>query len=318
VNKFSLSIRSFWPLFVAIPLILLLHIVSFGASSGIVVDIRNSLHAPGFGALAVLTVVLIRRRSPGLRAYFLAFVIAILIGIVGELIQIVAARSPSLQDLVNDAVGILGFLFLASAFDQSLSLNSRPVMRTIVFATGVAGLILSVGPVAWQSYAFVQRARLAPVLLDFESAWQTEFLVPHGDATFSVVSAPGNWPVAGQQALLVQLGDYSYSGLGIEPITDWSDYSAFSFVMASADNRSLRVTVRISDRSHTNEYRDRFNKNFVVTDEPQRITIPTSIIESAPRGRAMKMDEITLILVFISDPGGDEKLLLDDFRLVND
>jgi hypothetical protein len=248
----------------------------------------------------------------------LAFAITFLVAIGGELAQLMTSRSASLHDLGNDVIGIISFLLFAAVFDRRIRQRLKPVPKITVALVAVLGLIMSLGPLIWQSYAYVQRLRAAPEILDFENSWQSQFYESHGGAVLSVVSSHAGWPVDGNRSLLAELGNYSYSGVGIAPIADWSTYSVFSFVMASADSRSLRVTVRINDRSHNNEYRDRFNKNYIVTEKPQRITVPITTIERAPRNRNMKMDEVALILVFISKPTGDEKLLFDDFRLDND
>jgi len=295
---------------------MLLHVVSPAGAFEITVDIDNTLHAPGFGVLAVLTFVLLRSHSTRLLSYFLAFAVTISVSFVSELMQMMTARDSSPADFANDVVGIVSFLLISAVFDaRARSWISSKISAAGFYLLVLVGFVASMGPLIWHFTAFELRRQAAPAILDFESRWQSKYYGSLGDAILEVVNTPEGWHGNGRRALLVKMDNEDYSGFHGEPISDWSSYTAFSFIVASADNRKHRITVRIHDFHHNNKYVDRFSQSFAVTASPKRISIPITAIESGPRDRPLQIDKIASFGVFISNTDGSEELLLDDFQL---
>ena len=225
-------------------------------------------------------------------------------------------RDSSPADFANDVVGIVSFLLITAVFDaKARSFITSRISTAGFYLMVLVAIAASLGPLIWHFTAFGLRSQTAPVIFDFESRWQSKFYGSLGDGVLKVVNTPESWQSTGRRTLLVKLDNEDYSGFKGKPIADWSAYTVFSFVIASADNRQHRITVRIHDIDHNNEYEDRFNQSFSITAIPLQISIPITAIESGPRGRMLQIDKIASLGVFIWNPDGSEELLLDDFRL---
>ena len=290
--------------------------VPFGGRSHSAISIRNYLHAPGFGIVALCLLWICRRSIGGLGAYLTAFVLTMLIGVAAESAQLAISRQASVQDLLRDAAGAIGFLSAFAVVDRNTWPARKPGVLALLTIVAIAGVSLTIAPLAWHLYALKKHETSAPVIADFENRWQDEFRVATGGALTERVTVPANWPpTTGSTLLKATIGTSTYSGIRFVPFQDWSGYSSLRFSAASGDDRQLRVTVRVSDRGHNNLYADRYNKVYYIDDTAREYSIALSKVIEAPKGRKMKMREITSLVFFLVEPDGTEILLLDDVRL---
>ena len=107
-----------------------------------------------------------------------------------------------------------------------------------------------------------------------------------------------------------------YSGWGIQgPFPDWSGRRALAFEVYSELSEPVRMTLRIHDRSHNQEYRDRYNMEFVIQPGVTQIRVPLGQVKGAPAGRQMDLAAIDGIGMFIVRPERSFVLYFDGFRL---
>ena len=107
-----------------------------------------------------------------------------------------------------------------------------------------------------------------------------------------------------------------YSGWGIQgPFPDWSGHRELAFEVYSELSEPVRMTLRIHDRSHNQEYRDRYNREFVIQPGSTQIRVPLGQVKGAPAGRQMDLAAIDGIGMFIVRPERSFVLYFDGFRL---
>jgi hypothetical protein len=75
------------------------------------------------------------------------------------------------------------------------------------------------------------------------------------------------------------------------------------------------MTLRIHDRWHTQEYRDRYNREFVIPPGVNQIRVPVGQIAGAPAGRRMDLAAIDGVGMFVVRPESNFVLYFDNFRL---
>ena len=106
--------------------------------------LHNSAHAPIFGCVSLL-VLLIARSHPRLQSlgllaqYVLALTGALALGVVTELLQIPVGRDASVEDALHDTIGALAFLGVFAAVDTRI--RAVPQNIAIRFAGAIVGLV---------------------------------------------------------------------------------------------------------------------------------------------------------------------------------
>ena len=298
--------------------VLAAHLFDYKQSSQLAQELLNSLHAPGFGIIAFVTMVILRRKLRSHVAYLLAAGIAFSLGIVSEFLQVYGPRDADLADLGRNALGIVGFLAFAAALDPPITRNLEIVRRiTFVLLTSPI-LIAAVAPPIWYSYSIVQRTRAIPWLLRFDAAWESEiYRTPSADPPV-VLPVPDNWPAKSGNLARISLDQSLQPALIIEPHADWSGFDAFSFIAASTDTKEHEITVRINDIFHNNSFSDRFNRRVSVSQQPQLFRFSLDEIRESPRHRQMDLTAIEGIIIFKRNAADGDAIFVDDFRLERD
>lgn len=286
--------------------------------------VQDAGHVVAIGCAAVCLLVAARRFVPAtprniLRQYLSAFAAAVAIGILVELVQQWTGRDAELEDFLRDLIGAAVFLAFAALLDPALREHPRTQRRAIRIAVaGVATLLLacSLGELALWSVAYLERNRRFPEIVRFDSPWSTRFVsVGRNDLRF--VAPPADWegPDSVRVARLT-LKPSRYTGFTIdEPYPRWSGYQALVIELYSEAPDAFPITVRVHDAAHDKDYTDRFNARFAIQHGANRIRIPLTAIESAPRNRSMDMDEIAGIVVFASSPPAPLTLLVRSVSL---
>lgn len=283
-------------LVVALPALAL--VAKMPAHPQILAVLNNAAHAPVFGALAVVLLLLLRLvTSLGeWQRYAAACVLAVAIGGLIELIQPALGRGAEWVDLRNDALGAIAALALAASL-------APPKRWPLLIAAAALAQVL--WPVFEASIAYASRAREFSMLLGDDSRADRYFIRTRGVETVPA-ALPPPWNRAGDpRSLKIQVvGGPWPSVTHSEPYPDWRGYSRLMLDLTNPESRPLMLTVRVHDREHDNRGSDRFNRSFELTAaERQTIVIPLAEIELAPDGRRLDLARVAGLILFCgADP----------------
>ncbi|WP_405229986.1 hypothetical protein [Lentisalinibacter sediminis] len=294
-----------------IGVLLLGHLLPLGGGSYIGQSLRDSLHGLAF---FVFTLIIFRLALPRLGVYGAALFAAatsLLAGPAGELAQWLTGKEFSLRDIGQDALGAAAAVCLMIGRHGWRQGRLRAERGRAVMAGGGFLLVVVLAPVVWWTWVLAGRASAAPVIADFEGAWETA-LITAGER----VSTPAGWPAPGDYVLRVETPARKYAGVQFrDPYPHWGGATALRFVASTGDGESHQLTLRIHDERHDNRFADRFNRTFPIGPEPREFCIPMNDIENAPEGRRMDLNAIAEMTAFLIDTDGTEVFLLDRMRL---
>lgn len=278
--------------------------------------LHNSAHAPIFGCVALLTLVIVRAHprlnTLGLaRQYAIAVAAALFLGVVTEILQIPAGRDASVADALRDVIGALAFLGIFAVFDAKVRVLSRA--RAIRFTAAAIGLIslgVAAGPVARAAIKYQERDHRFPVLADFSRHYDRYFIMQNW-SEFSPAKLPAPWAAApDESALRVRLFDGPYPGLDfIELPPDWSSYSTLAVDLTNPTPLNLQLVLRVHDAAHNNQPADRFNQLFELPAGTRKVLrIPLREIAGGPAARKLDLRQVAGMIIFRtqdSSPAGE-------------
>jgi len=290
------------------------HVFNAGSSSPANAGFRNDLHSPAFAILTAILYRLLQDISPHRRAMAIAVALALATAVFGELAQYIAYGRASAADIVRDSIGIGTGLLLATALGKDTQRSQR-IPGWLWKIAAILALMLITFPATISGKALITRQLALPSIMSFDQTWERSFFWSSNGATIVLDSAPADWPSAPGNLALIIPSKSGFSGIEIDPPSDWSRYTHLSLTIASADNRNHKVMIRIDDEAHNSNYRDRFGLSITATPSPVTVRIPISDIRRAPAGRAMEIDSIRSLIISMVESSGDEQLLLDDIRL---
>lgn len=278
--------------------------------------LHNSAHAPIFGCISLLVLLLSRSHSRlqalGLIGqYTLALAAAFGLGVVTELLQIPAGRDASAQDALHDTIGALAFLGIFAAIDSRI--RSLPQSAPIRFAVAVVGIVslgVAVAPVSRAALKYQQRDQRFPVLADFSQRYDRYFILQQS-AEFSPVRIPAPWARAKDEAAMrVRFQDGPYPGMNfIEPLPDWSGHSTLLVDLTNPTPMNLQLVLRVHDARHNNQPEDRFSKRYQLpagTREVLRVRLQE--VAAGPKSRRLDLQQVAGLIVFRADespPAGE-------------
>jgi VanZ family protein len=268
--------------------------------------LHNSAHAPIFGCVSLL-VLLITRSHPRLQAqgllaqYILALAAAFALGVLTELLQIPAGRDASFEDALHDTIGALAVLGLFAAIDTRI--RGLPRNVPIRFAAAVVGLVslgVAAAPVTRAAIKYQQRDQRFPVLADFSQGYDRYFILQQW-SEFSPVTLPTPWARAkDESAMRVRLLDGPYPGMNfIELLPDWSGYSTLAVDLTNPTPMNLQLVLRVHDAGHDNQPEDRFSKRFELppgTREVLRVRLED--VAAGPKSRSLDLHQIAGLMIF--------------------
>ncbi len=278
--------------------------------------LHNSAHAPIFGCVALLTLVVIRAH-PRLKPislvwqYLLALAAVLLLGVVTEILQIPVGRDASVEDALHDTIGALAFLGVFAMFDARV--RAVPRSHMIRFAAGIVAavsLATAAAPVTRAAINYQQRDQRFPVIADFSQRYDRYFILQRS-AEFSPVTVPNPWATAADEsALRVRLLDSEYPGMEfIELLPDWSGYSTLAVDLTNPTPLNLQLVLRVHDATHTNQPADRFSKRVELPAGTRKvIRIPLQEIAAGPQTRTLDLRRVAGVIVFRtqdSPPAGE-------------
>ena len=275
----------------------------------------HSLHGPGFVGVAIVAFAALESYRDRRENYLFAAVIAMGIGLISEIAQIPGPRDASFSDLVVDGVAVLGGLTVVGLFDRDLRewLGLRRYLAGL--AVGLLALGVSVGPSITYAYVMVAQRQAMPTLLSFEHRWESRTTGRSWGRRTQLIPAPANWPDEDQQVALTQEAGNRGILMRLLPYPDWQDYKQFSFIAASADERSHDLKILISDIRPRKTPPNRFSADATVTPTPTRIVIDFDDIRKLETQRPFDFRHVESVELRVSNPGSGATILIDDFRL---
>jgi hypothetical protein len=278
--------------------------------------LHNSAHAPIFGCVALLVLVVVRVH-PKLSAfglvwqYVIALVSAICLGGLTELVQILAGRDASVEDVLHDSVGALASLGIFAAFDSRVTAWPRArVIRFMAAAIGLVFLGVAAAPVTRAAIKYQQRDARFPVLADLSHHYDRYFILQNS-SEFSPAKLPARWAAApGESAMRVRLLNGPYPAMiFIELRPDWSAYSTLAVDLTNPTPLNLQLALRVHDAAHDNQVADRFNRIFEVPAGTRKvIRIPLSEVAAGPTTRTLDLRRVAGMIIFRaaeSPPAGE-------------
>ncbi len=262
--------------------------------------LQKLAHPVTFGAIALLILTLPRRSTPAAaREYVVAFALAVLGGAATEFAQGFVGRDPSLLDVLRDAGGAATALVAFALLAPGGVLRQRGPCRAVGATAALGALALMLAPLAFSVLAYARRDLAYPTLAQWCSPFDRYFLRPVG-AQLSGVSAPRPLAAPCGTALRVALRPEIYPGLHlIEPYPDWRRARALVVDLHNPGELDLPLALRVHDRAHNQQYRDRFNREFTLhAGEWLELAIPVREIEAAPAGRSMDLSKVAGVMIF--------------------
>jgi len=264
----------------------------------------------GFFALTapVLSRLPSMARRPFSFQFFVVMSVAFIVGGCIELVQPYFGRTAGWGDLGNDAVGgLLGAMFFLPA--------RRSLGRGVLLFGQLAALaltaVVSYGPLT-TIWDMRRASKQFPVLGDFETRFEARRWTS-GEMHAGIARH-------GESSLQVILGTGKYVGTALKrSFGDWRSYSTFAFSLYNPEPLPLPITVSIRDEEHSRrggEYRDRFNRTFVMEQGWNDVSIPIADIESAPAARKLELDRLSGVAIFTVDPPAPRVMYLDHVRLI--
>lgn len=250
-------------------------------------ELQDLGHPLAFGLLAHLTLCRLRARNVGRppEPYLLVLIGTAAFGLVTEAAQSMTGRDPSWADVCNDLLGA-GIAMLLHAREE---VTSKVTRHALALASGSLAL-LAATPLVVTIGAYIYRDATQPVLWRDGSALLNRF---------------SHW----QQG--------RYPGLVLdEPTPDWQSWHFLEVDIENLRSVSSTVVVRVHDRTHSHDFRDRYNEAFLLpAGSRQTLRIPLERIKDAPESRAMDLTAIRGVILF--SPGGDTagSFLVHEIRL---
>jgi VanZ family protein len=236
--------------------------------------------------------------------------ITLVAGVLIELMQSGAQRSPDINDIVRDMTGSA----LMLSFGPASALVRSRQRKLFLQITVVIALLLQLWPLA-KSLLDEKNARTQfPVLSDFETPFEIDRW--RGGAGLAVEQLS---VLPGTRVLKVVLSTEQYSGAGLFYLAgDWTQYRSLGISVFNPDEQPLWVTIRAHDRQHTlgdYAYEDRFNRRVLLGQGWNHVEFDLNEVASAPAQRKMDLSQMRGLGIFATALGEPRVIYLDNVRL---
>ncbi|MDO6421114.1 VanZ family protein [Saccharophagus degradans] len=277
-------------------------------------SLQNAGHAILFFAIAFVFSALLAATRYKNKPFHIAFVVlvaSLVFGGLVELIQGFIGREPSWSDMWLDAQGAIAGICVY------LALFTRRVSRIVATVLAAALLFNSLSlPIRWL-IAEHQRGQCFPVIADFENRWLSMFVDGRSKAKAKIVPTPTIWANnKSGRVLSVEFGRGRWPSVvfyELEP--DWSAYNNFVFEAYNPQATPVTLSLRITDKSYSRKYSDRFNAQLELVPGYNEIKIPLARISQLKSGREMDLSQVDELIVFTGKQTPPVTLYLDHFRL---
>ena len=272
---------------------------------------QDAGHSVIFALIAMLVFAVIAPLNLALQVkYVLSFVIVVMLGVMVEWVQAKIGRDASISDILLDAVGAFVGLILCRARYHSSN-------KTILY--GIAVIIL-LGCFAYPAIILlgvVDKYRNVPVLVDFDGLVNTNVYKPMNGAAVTIASAAGAW--SDNQSDVAEIHfkpGHLWPGIELlEVFADWRAYEFLDLEVYSLESETLRLTLRVHDKAHNNEYADRFNREFMIQPGLNQLSVSLDEIKNAADSRQLDLSTIAGLIMFMTETEQLKRVQLDNIRL---
>lgn len=153
------------------------------------------------------------------------------------------------------------------------------------------------------------------VLFDFESDAELDRL--HWKCPV-LLSLSDEHVTHGNRSLKLELYPSDYPGLNpMLEANDWRGYKALCFDIYNPGEKEIRVSVRIDDQEDHPDYKNRYNKRFILQPGMNDIRIPLHTLMTSGTQRQLDIKKIHRILIFLARPERKVVLYVDYIRLIS-
>lgn len=255
------------------------------------------------------------RLLPGRRLQYrvqLSIIVAVTIflGVLVEILQYGLERTPDLGDIGRNMIGagiaVCFFLPLRKTISKTILVIARTVLVVLVFTQ-----MYPIGIALLDEY---RTRRDFPILSDFESPLQLDRWTGGAEISIETVGDQGN------KAMRADLTTDLYSGVSLKYFPqNWEGYKAFQFRAYNPSEEPIKIACRIHDREHirgVQEFRDRFNRSFVLTQGWSIVTISLEEVKEAPELRDIDLGQIYGIGIFATRLPQPRTIYIDDVKLL--
>jgi hypothetical protein len=276
------------------------------------ISFHDFLHVPGF-AIVTSALYFALPPTPGLSRNgqrLMTALLAVTLGALVELVQMISGGSAELGDVVRDAGGVAIATVLVYALDHGRRRRVR--WSAAVVALGIAAAFLSPTiadlideAVAWRQF---------PVLADFRWSSELNRFRFAREARASLVTIQSS--AGSARALRLELAPGTYPGFSFQFFPrDWRSWREFILVCTNQGAAPLRLTLRIDDMGHNENYADRYNRSFDMDPGRNVIRVPLREVEVAPAGRLFDLGHVRSVVFFAYRLEEERELLIHSVRL---
>ena len=295
-------------------LMMLLGGVSPNQGSSLQKRLFDAGHFAVFGAFSLAALAVVRGIAPrlGLLRYVWAAAASIAFGLITELVQFFGPRDASFLDVLRNMAGIVSVLGMVLVLDPEARLSAR--VSAVLIAVGVFSFLVCIAPVLELQFAYWQRDRIQPRLSDFRSYW----LKPLWYGTHAEVSSAGEleYPDSDDLVKVTFQPGTKYPRFVIRDLfPDWSGSDHFAFEVFLPQAEPPQLHLRLDDQSHNQHYEDRYNVSLNLHMGNNRIRIPITDLQHAPKDREMDLRHMASLAIFAVDPADTFSVFLGGFRL---
>jgi len=294
------------PLYGAATLVLALTVFGRLPWDGLWADtLTNAAHGPAFFILTLVLIALLgRSRSAGVsgaRTWVMALAVAILLGVLVELVQFVTGRDASMGDIWHDTIGAATAVGLVAALRRPDADHGRRT-RWAGLVVAVLGVMAMLAPVALTAAAYLHRWHSFPLLADPGSALYTYFLGTTPNLAVERVALPSHLirPGEGRRGVRVRITDDAYWQLALrEPVADWRGHHHLNVDLANPTSEPLRVVLRLFDRpAGESGTRPGFRGVLLIAPHSRRITrIPLADIGARTDGAPIDLARVHSVVI---------------------
>ena len=256
-----------------------------------------------------------------IRHYGIALLGVLVFALLTEALQSLnVSRQTSVSDVLHDLLGAICGLGLFLTYDSHLFgrwVPWREFPRKVYLRLCVV-LILGITllPVFEWAYAYWDRAKRFPSLLQFSSKWEMKFVTASG-SDVQMLPPPLSWGKSlddwvGQ----VVFHTNKYPRIRIaEPYPDWAGYSHLQLDIFSELPMSQPIAIWIDDQYPHNGYAGGFKKTLTISPGLNQIRIPLNEIRLRSIGGDMDLSAIKEVMLFARNPSKKFTLYFDNFHL---
>ncbi|HEU4600862.1 MAG TPA: VanZ family protein [Steroidobacteraceae bacterium] len=283
--------------------------------SGRFIDVlQNSAHAPAFGLVAVL---LIRTRRVGstaaIHSYALAWVGAVALGALVEVVQAAIGRDADSLDVFHDAIGATCALSLYRVVQaRKATLRAWAPITLAVLSFAVA-----IWPLTECAAAYALRARRFPDLVVLRSRLDFYFVTTDVDATDRRIATALPWWGYVAHPVTVELTGTEWPGVRLVGVMkDWSAYRFLTIDVENPGRKSLPLIVRLDDYLSVKTDDPYYFEFELPPHSRQSVSVLLNALPAAKSGRPINVRNMRKFSLFHDGPS-DLRMTLYSVRLTS-